>query len=674
MTSRHARLLVALVLAGVAFRLAFFAFALDRLPVSSDEAWPGLMARHVLRGEFPVFYWGQNYMGAQECYLEAALFAGLGATRFSLRLLPLAVSLLFLWVSYALARRIYNREVGLWTLALLAVPAPYLALCGTMIPPPNYLAVATLGSLALLLTHRLAFEPDAPAPGSTRRLGLFIGLGAVLGFAFWLHLLIVSTVLVALLFLFLRDKALPIRRGFWAMTAAFVLAGLPFWWFNATHEFATFRDVGRQADWARTRELLGIALRYTLQFMTGLRVMFYGDSHHTAPLPPALFYPLAAAWIALPVAVIAWNGKRLWRLLTLSLRGVDGTALLLALVAAAVLAFARSARAGSHEARFLVPVLSALPILMAWCVWQLTRRARPAGIALFALVALGQAWGCTRLARAWNDPAFVAGPLELPDTRPLIAFLDARGIRHAYAHYWLSYRLTYETGERLIVSEPYNERFPGRPAKFLEEVSRADRVAYIAHPTLGHPPGQIEALLGRIGGTWEKAVIGPFTVFYEFRPPGGPGPLRELDRTGWRLEASHGADSAARALDGDPATAWTSGAPQAPGMTLELDLGAEQVVCALRIELGRDRSDFARGLRVETSRDGRAWAPACDVGDFGTDLHWDNDQPRFLVGGDAYACRFEPVSARFLRLTQTGADSRWWWTVAELRACAPAGP
>ncbi len=680
MRARFSRcLLPGLILAAVLFRLGFFLFALGRLPVSSDEAWPGLMARHVLHGEFPVFYWGQTYMGAQECYLEAALFALLGATRFSLRLLPLAVSGLFLWVSYALTRRCYGRAAALWTLALLTIPAPYLTMCGTMIPPPNYLAVAALGSLALLLTHRLVFAPAEgpaePRPGTPRCwLGLFVLLGAVLGFAFWLHLLIASYAAVALLFLVLRDKALVFRRHFWAMLAAFALAGLPFWAANLAHGFATFRDVGRQADWAQTRELLGIALRYTLQFMTGLRVMFYGDSQHTAPLPAWLWTPMAGVWIVLPLAVIAANWRRLWRLAYGSLRNVDGTALLLAQAAAAVLLFARSARAGSHEARFLVPALSVLPILMAGCLARLQRRAWPAAAALFAVLLLGQGWGNALLARAWHDAAFVAGPLELPDTRPLVAFLDARGLRHAYAHYWLSYRLNFETGERLVVAEPYNARFPGRPVRYLDDVRRADRVAFVTHPTYGYSADAIAGMLSRAGGAWAQGTAGVFTVFYDFVPPGGRGATRVLPRGGWRIEARPAPELAARALDGDVATAWTSGAPQAPGMALTLELGAPQAVCGLRIDLGDDRGDYARGTRVEASPDGAAWNVVAEMGDVGTDLHWDGDHPRFLVGGRAYDVRFGPVTARVLRVTQTGSDPRCWWTVAELRALAPGGP
>ncbi|MCX6906378.1 MAG: glycosyltransferase family 39 protein, partial [Verrucomicrobia bacterium] len=242
MNKKFVMLMLAVLVVGVIFRLLFFAFAYQKLPLSSDEAWPGLMAMHMLKGEFPVVYWGQTYMGTQESFIDAALIFLFGAHTLTIRIYPLVFAFLFLAVSYTLARSSYNREVGLITLVLLAIPTPSLAMCGVVIPPDNYLAVTTLGSIALLLTSRII-------TAQRRNLSAFILLGAVLGYAFWLHLLIISYIVVAALFLFLKDKLLLIRKEFWGLALAFCVTSLPLWWFNWTHDFATFNDVGGQGSW-----------------------------------------------------------------------------------------------------------------------------------------------------------------------------------------------------------------------------------------------------------------------------------------------------------------------------------------------------------------------------------------------------------------------------------------
>jgi len=230
MNKKFVRLMLAVLVVGVVFRLLFFAYAYQKLPLSSDEAWPGLMAMHVLKGEFPVVYWGQTYMGTQESFIDAALIFLFGAHTLTIRIYPLAFAFLFLAVSYWLARSSYNREVGLITLVLLAIPTPYLAMCGAIIPPDNCLAITTLGSIALLLTSRII-------TAERRNLWTFILLGAVLGYAFWLHLLIISYIVVVVLFLFLKDKLLLIRKEFLGLALAFFRTSLPFWWFNWMHVF-----------------------------------------------------------------------------------------------------------------------------------------------------------------------------------------------------------------------------------------------------------------------------------------------------------------------------------------------------------------------------------------------------------------------------------------------------
>jgi len=66
--------------------------------------------------------------------------------------------------------------------------------------------------------------------------------------------------------------------------------------------------------------------------------------------------------------------------------------------------------------------------------------------------------------------------------------------------------MTYETQENIIVSEPYNKRFPGKPVKFFDIVSAAEKVAFITHPTLGIKADDFETRLRGIGGA--AAVTG----------------------------------------------------------------------------------------------------------------------------------------------------------------------
>ena len=66
-----------LALLALAYRLLLLRTTLAT--VDSDQAVLGLMARHILHGERPVFFYGQSYQGALEAYLTAGVFRLLGA-------------------------------------------------------------------------------------------------------------------------------------------------------------------------------------------------------------------------------------------------------------------------------------------------------------------------------------------------------------------------------------------------------------------------------------------------------------------------------------------------------------------------------------------------------------------------------------------------------------------
>ena len=102
--------------------------------------------------------------------------------------------------------------------------------------------------------------------------------------------------------------------------------------------------------------------------------------------------------------------------------------------------------------RYLMPLHAALPVVYAVGIDGALRSNRIAGIALLtsllALFVLQQASWYRRL-----EPD--------RDAQAIVSCLERSGVRAAYADYWLSYKLTFLTGERVIVA-PTNgaDRYP----------------------------------------------------------------------------------------------------------------------------------------------------------------------------------------------------------------------
>jgi len=652
----------------MAFRLAFFLFALRHIPFTWDEGWPSLMALHILRGEFPVVYWGQTYMGTQESYFQAICIALLGAKTWVVRLYPFLFGLGYVAASVLLGARLYGPRTALIVLALLAIPIPYLTIGSVLIPPDNYLTMTALGSFALVLAHDLAFREE----DSRRRIRKTFWLGFLLGYTFWLHILSLSYIGVAALFLFLRNKWIAVRREGWAGLAGFVLGGLPLIVYNLLNNFATFRDVGRTTSWAKSWLLLQVLFQHTLHFLIGTKVMYFGDNAKFVPLPSALAMSVTAVWVAGLAIAILLPFRAYLPMLRMSLKNVDATILLVAMAVAAMFLFCRGDRSASNNVRYVLPIVSALPVLLAAGLDRILTKSRVLFGAMLAIVLAGQAWGNVALARLWSNPVVVERDIFLPDTTALRRFLLDRGIRHAYGNYWIAYRMSFESHEQVLCAEPYNQRFPGKPVKFLEEVQAATNVAYVYVTARrdGFSAEEFEEAMAQLGVTCTKTNVASFTVFHDFHlPDEAPGTTwRELPRDGWTVTASTNGARAAAVIDNSPWTSWSLGATQSPGASLTVDLGAVRRVGRMRIDMGAWPTDFPRGYRIRVSPDGVSWKTVAERTPIRWNLFWRENHPSFLSQkGDYLTLPFTDADARMVELELTGANNRFDWSVAELR-------
>jgi uncharacterized protein YjdB len=142
-------------------------------------------------------------------------------------------------------------------------------------------------------------------------------------------------------------------------------------------------------------------------------------------------------------------------------------------------------------------------------------------------------------------------------------------------------------------------------------------------------------------------------------PPTEPGPDPEpaddaLGRTDWTASASStafGADPSF-AFDGDDSRQWTSEAGQSGGEWYLLDMGETNNVSGIELDSGATATfDYARGYKIELSVDGVNWTTAAT----GTG------------SSQVINKSWSSVEARYIKITQTGYDGFWRWTINELQ-------
>lgn len=131
-------------------------------------------------------------------------------------------------------------------------------------------------------------------------------------------------------------------------------------------------------------------------------------------------------------------------------------------------------------------------------------------------------------------------------------------------------------------------------------------------------------------------------------------PLKALDRSLWQISVSDNARASAAMVDGNITTRWTSNKKQTPGLWIQIDLGGQFKINVVDLDSSASQTDFPVSWILETSMDGHDWALSS------------SGHSEELAGAAITRLKFPQVSARYLRVTQTGQSNRFFWSVHEL--------
>jgi hypothetical protein len=283
---------------------------------NSDESIVGLMTDDILRhGAHPVFFYGQNYMGALQSYLAVPFFLLFGATPFAVQVTATAETILFFLFLYLFTREVFSREVALVTLLLLAA-GPISALGAELHVGSGEHDTLLLGALILwLVTLRLRGRG-----GLRAQVALDAGVGLAIGVALWCDFLILPFALAAALALTTRatwrlyasqERTLWMRlRAEAGVATIFFLLGLaPLLIANIGSGGATFHEVFATANDPSDQfpsllpGLAGIAQALYLQIGATLLVGLPHALGKTVVCGPCAIWPLPTEGISADVLI-----------------------------------------------------------------------------------------------------------------------------------------------------------------------------------------------------------------------------------------------------------------------------------------------------------------------------------------------------------------------------------
>ncbi|OGW62832.1 MAG: hypothetical protein A2V83_09695 [Nitrospirae bacterium RBG_16_64_22] len=635
------------------------------------------MASHILLGEFPVFYYGQTYLGSLEAFVIAPFSWLAGRSPWLVKVVPMALSGVLVWAVFRLGTRVGDRVVGLLAAALTLVAPVFLIVWGNT-ARGGYVETLILGTV--FLTIFLAAGREArPSVRLTR----FVVLGFIGGLGWWTNFLFVDYLIPAgVLGLTKRWRS---GRGLGLAACGFAVGALPFLGYNLATGGGSF-TAGKLSSTMRmdfglpeVRMILDSIGRLVLDQlppMWGVPPFDIPTGFHVdgAPLPfgMGVFLILLNAGSLGFVIIRAAAGffrKEGWA------GSSDGAWVLGLLIFSVFLVFTltpfrryAASGAGVETERYLLPLYSVFPVCTALVVTALWSRVRVLAAAVFFLAISANAYANVANVMAVWSPRGSAVPWQTWDLSGVRDYFAAHGIKECYADYWLSTRVSFESGESVICAQPFDYGgFPVRYEGHLRGVRSSSRPAVIVDR--GSAASFAETLEAAGIGYTRSPSFGQYVVFHELRETVAGGEF--VPPAEWRgLTATHNGVRLGNMTDGNLGTRWGSGRPQRPGMEIALELPAGREIAGMDLLVGDYIQDFPRGIAIHLSPDGIRWETVVRVRNVFPFVGWSEGRFVFDRGG-VVQLRFQPRSARHMRIENLGYHAAYDWSIAELRVYGP---
>lgn len=639
---------LAILLAAIAVRAVHLIY----LNMDSDHAVVGLMAMHMLDGEFTTMYWSSDYGGTQESWLAAAIFWFFGPSRPALGAATILSGMGCLLGLYLGGKELWGRRAGLAAMALAAMGPFYLVWHHT-VPRAIYSVSLALACLLIWVAARMLHRE----PGSRsylRHAGLF---GVIAGQALWAHPITIGVLLPCALLLWRADPVLVIRPRFAMMMGGVTLGSLPWLIYNLTHNWQTLHFL------LAPKPRLGLWADITAVVQGGLPVLlglipYKGQGWAVPGLRYAVLlgFMAAAAW-----ALWVWGGQLIKRIF--NSREGDGSELVLLAGAGVIGIFIMVGGAASQSFRYLLFLYAVIPLLGGWAYARLagwSPRWRWAALGALLMVCAFNLAGSIASTPLFDEKWRQNHQTHQADTEQFVDFFVKHGLKYALtADYWLAKLVTFDAAKQVIVARSAKDRYP----PYYYAAMRAPSTPQLAQRR--RDVAATTSTLQAMGAKFETVSIGKFfKVFYPLRPPS----LRPdgLSAAGWRARTKENPSSAALAWDRVAGTSWHAEGFQQAGQNFELDLGrVVDGVCQVLI-LAPKSAQHPAALTLSGSVDGKLWV---DLGGWKKPVWpgvWSGGKMVIFPTAPWQELRFDPARLRYLRLTVARGHAKRLWAIAEI--------
>ena len=637
------RLAVMLLMLGALLRMA--GAWVGRCLVEPDPGVVALMARHMAElKEFPIFFYGQAYMGSLEPMASAWMVRLLGSNGFAVNLGPVifaVMALVFLW-------RWARDAAGPWggvAAVLTGLFGPLIYFYFQSLPRGGYMVALAVDALVLWGAARMAARLREGKPVGGLR---YLALGLLAGVGMWSNMIIASALLTAALLLVhgMRWKIWRHLLGIVLGLVGFVAGFSPWIYYNVRNGWPSMEmsQIGGYDP----------VLRSMLNSWN--RFLMLQDASQLAA---------GSLWLTVLALVVlglaAWGGIVMllqFRRASLNENYSRVAALVFCVVFAVV--FVTSGFTRTRTGRYWIPLVPGLAVLSAVACaapgWRVRR-----GMAWAGLAALTAAQGtlCLSAFRTLEKRAETG----LMAYREMGEALDRARVDALMAPLQL-FAMNFVLDERVAISNGKQKFY--EPT--LRRAELSDAPAYTAD-FFG-----IETFLRQRGAQWDSVEAGGRRILWNVKSP--EISMREVEGNQTQgLCDQAGTDWGGVLLDRNVDTWWSPGGEQggAEKSVLEWTFENPQDVDFLQLVFAHGFSDegydFPRCIRVEAKQAGEWRTLLADEPI--VPLEWSGTRAYYPSGLGRMEYRLAALGVEALRIGLLDTQSRLrslGWRLAELNA------
>jgi hypothetical protein len=523
-------ILIAIVLA-VTLIWKIVLLKMNAFPFNADEAVVGLMARHIINGERPIFFYGQAYMGSLDAFLVAGAFMVLGQKVIAIRIVQIFLYLCTIITTALIGKMVFRSfRAAVFSVVLMAIPTVNLTLY-TTVSLGGYGEALLIGNLVLLIGIILLQNLHSSKAKAVT--ALFFGYGVLSGLGFWanaLTLVYSASVGIGLITSFIRKRTSKktVVRWLGISFISFLLGCLPVLIFVFQNGITTlFGEISGSAVNVETASYSQKVLAHFVNFsLFGIPVIFglrppWETRLLAAPLLPLIIaFWLYVTWYFLRKMKKEPGNRTIW-------------VVFISIFVVLISAFIFTSFGIDPSGRYFLPLTIITSIIAGGAITRFFKQTYAQFICMGLLI-LFNLWGTLQCALK-NPPGIttqfdLATVIDHTYDKQLIDFLEGNDERGGYSNYWVTYPLAFQSSEELIYTPrlPYHTDLRYTPrddryAPYDQIVSSSERTAFITtnNPQLDQC---LKILFAHEGVSWEEKVIGDYTVYY-----GLSGVIQDMD-------------------------------------------------------------------------------------------------------------------------------------------------